>query len=166
MLQFAIFAGFFSQCAFLSSLFHMEKAIRNTSGTEILRSLAYNMQRPVLRHNLRPNIRRLYHPSESQPSPSQSPQLQNCKHTPTSREACKRHSKYHKPPHAPNHITTHYFNMGILNPFCFAISCAFSYPASACLTIAVPGSVVSTVTTRFSASFVPSATKHMPACML
>jgi len=166
MLQFVIFAGFFSQCAFLSSLFHREKAIRNTSGTEILRSRAYSMQRCVLRHNLRPNIRRLYQSSGSQLSPSQSPQFQNCKHSPTSHEARKHHSKYHKQPHAPNHIAIYYFNMGSLNPFCFAISRAFSYPASACLTIAVPGSVVSTVTTRLSASFVPSATKHMPACML
>jgi len=54
-------------------------------------------------------------------------------------------------------------NIGIFTLFSFAIFCAFSYPASACLTIAVPGSVVSTVTTRLPASFVPSATKHIPA---
>jgi len=61
---------------------------------------------------------------------------------------------------------TAYFNMGILTLFSFATFWALSYPASACLTTAVPGSVVRTVTMRFSASLVPSATKHMPACML
>jgi len=59
-----------------------------------------------------------------------------------------------------------YFNIGILTPFSLAIFCASSYPASACLTMAVPGSVVKTVTMRLSASFVPSATKHMPAWIL
>ena len=56
-----------------------------------------------------------------------------------------------------------HFNIGILIPCFFAIDCAFSYPASACLTIPIPGSVVRTCTSLASLSSVPSATTTIPA---
>ena len=59
-----------------------------------------------------------------------------------------------------------YFSMGILMPFSLATFIDDSYPASACRTTPMPGSVVSTRIARFSISGVPSSTRHMPAWML
>jgi hypothetical protein len=85
-------------------------------------------------------------------------------HNPVSRSDCK--SVANTASRQMLQLTVSCFNIGILMPFSLAILRAFSYPASACLTIAIPGSVVKTVINFFSVSLVPSATKHIPACML
>jgi hypothetical protein len=55
---------------------------------------------------------------------------------------------------------------GTWTPFVFAQAIASSYPASACRMTPIPGSLVSTLSSRAAASFVPSATTTIPACRL
>ncbi len=91
----------FFQCAFLSSPFRRGNTIQNISRMETVHNPSYNMQRRVLRRNLKPNIKLLYRPNVFSLSPLLSPQLRNCKHNPTSCSVHKHHSKCRKQPHAP-----------------------------------------------------------------
>ena len=65
-----------------------------------------------------------------------------------------------------NFLFMDYFSIGILIPWRFAASMAISYPASACRTTPIPGSVVRTLSNLRAASGVPSATMTCPACWL
>jgi len=55
------------------------------------------------------------------------------------------------------------YSIGIFTFFDFATFFAISYPASTCLRMPMPGSLVSTRSILFAISFVPSATVTCPA---
>ena len=64
---------------------------------------------------------------------------------------------------ANGEVREYYLSIGICMPFSLAILLAAVYPASACLTIPIPGSAVNTRSSLAAASGVPSATRHIPA---